>query len=341
MAGPIVEQVRGKNLSGPAAFPEAEAICIMKHTHSLPAGRKYVPITNDKVFKLVFSEPANKDILIHLLNILIPGKDIVDLTYLDKEHHGFVFKDKSTNFDVYCKAKSGERFVVEMQGEGQKSFADRILYYSTYPIREQLIERGTVARLRRLLDRIGQRRKNMDYALTPVYMVSITDFGMPHPSGDGEVLEDGLVSRYSIRDDHKGELMTDALHFVFFEIGRLPYRPGEEDRCTTGLQKIAFAMKYMAEYREVPAALRDEILVERIFEASTIANMTPKQRKYYDRNVMETIIDRQAKLDYAREEAKKEIARKMLGKGYSPAEVQELTGLSAEEIAALKETAGK
>ena len=54
---------------------------------------------------------------------------------------------------------------------------------------------------------------------------------------------------------------------------------------------------------------------------------------------METIIDRQAKLDYAREEAvakrNREIARKMLGKGYSPAEVQELTGLSAEEIAAL------
>ena len=73
----------------------------MKHKHPLPAGRKYVPITNDKVFKLVFSEPANKDILILLLNILIPGKDIVDLTYLDKEHHGFVFKDKSTNFDVY------------------------------------------------------------------------------------------------------------------------------------------------------------------------------------------------------------------------------------------------
>ena len=60
---------------------------------------------------------------------------------------------------------------------------------------------------------------------------------------------------------------------------------------------------------------------------------------------METIIDRQAKLDYAREEqdakTKKEIARKMLNERLPGEVISKCTGLSAEEIAALKETAGK
>ena len=283
----------------------------MNHLRHPAEAPRFVPLINDKVFKLVFSEPANKDILIALLNILIPGKNIQDLTYLDKEIHGFVFQDKSTIFDVYCETDSHEQFVVEMQARGQEHFADRMLVYSTYPVREQIV-RKFGSGLRGLMRRLRGKRK-IDYTLLPIYMVSLTNFGMPH--GSEAVLEDGLVSRYSIRDDHAGELMTDALHFVFFEIGRLPYKVGEESRCTSRLQKIACAIRYMAEYREVPAALRDEILVERMFEASTIANMTVKQRKYYDKSIMETWIDRQAQMDFAVNKAMKQGLEQGIAKG--------------------------
>ena len=272
---------------------------------TLSPGQRFAPITNDKVFKLIFTEESNKPILIELLNVLIPDKHIVNLKYLDKERHGFVFQDKTTIFDVYCESDTGERFV--------------------------------------------GRRKQVDYSLLPVYMVSITNFALPHETA---VLEDGLVSRYSIRDDYEGEQLTNALHFVFFEIGRLPYKVGEESKCETCLQKIACAMRYMQEYKEVPRALREEILVNRLFEASTLANMTVKQRKYYDKTVMETWIDKYAQIDYAREKGLEEgmekgmekgaaqrnaeIARAMLAEGLDAAVIAKCTGLTAEEVAALK-----
>ena len=321
---------------------------VMKPKKQYPEFR-YVPITVDKVFKLIFSEPVHKGILIRLLNILIPDKHIVDLKYLDKEHHGFVFSDKTTIFDVYCEADNGEQFVVEMQGRGQAAFADRSLFYSTYPLREQMMRRKQTI-LDRVSDLLKRTRPKIDYRLTPVYMVSITDFAMPHQSD--VALEDGLVSRYSIRDDHCGELMTDALHFVYFEIGRLPYKIGEEGKCRTRLEKIAMAMRYMEEYREVPEALKDEILVGELFDASAVANMTLKQRKYYDRNCMETWIDKYAQLDYAEAEgykkgleqgiergssrSKVEIAIAMLTKGYDVSSIADITGLSDQEIKSLQ-----
>ena len=323
--------------------------------HMLPSSEpRYAPIITDKVFKLILGERANKDILIELLNTLIPDKHIVDLIYLDKEHHGFVFQDKSSIFDVYCETEAGEKFVVEMQGQAQDFFADRVLFYAAYPIREQIVAKAGPKR-KQLMARLTGRKKQMDYSLTPIYMVSITNFAMPHHLGG--VLEDGLVSRYSIRDDHAGELMTGALHFVFFEIGRLPYKIGEEGKCSTRLQKIACAMRYMQDYQEVTEALRKEILVERMFEASRLANMTVKQRKYYDKQIMETWIDRQAQLAYASREGREkgieegraegeaigaaqrnvEIAQAMLAKGFDTATIQEITGLTPEEIEHLKE----
>ena len=100
----------------------------------------------------------------------------------------------------------------------------------------------------------------------------------------------------------------------------------------------------MAEYKEVPTALRDEILVERMFEASTIANMTVKQRKYYDKSIMETWIDRQAQMDFAVKNAMKqgieqgatqrnfEIARAMLALGLERDIICKSTGLTEDEI---------
>ena len=308
----------------------------------LSPGQRFAPITNDKVFKLIFTEESNKPILIALLNVLIPDKHIVNLKYLDKERHGFVFQDKTTIFDVYCESDSGERFVVEMQAHGQKFFADRMLVYATYPIREQVVSR-LGSRVRQMMKRLVGNKQQVDYSLLPVYMVSITNFALPHETA---VLEDGLVSRYSIRDDYEGEQLTNALHFVFFEIGRLPYKVGEESKCETRLQKIACAMRYMQEYKEVPRALRDEILINRLFEASTLANMTVRQRKYYDKTFMETWIDQYAKIDYAREkgmemgaaQSKAEIARAMLAEGLDAAVIAKCTGLTAEEVDVLKKS---
>ena len=164
--------------------------------------RRYADIMIDRGFKIVFGSPANKDLLISLLECLIPECRIADIRFLDKEVPGFTMQDKKTIFDLNCRAPDGKTFVVEMQLGQQTYFCDRALFYSTYPIREQLLSSGEGSG-------DGPAR---GYRLNPVYVVSIVNFCLPHESAS--VLREGLVSSYSLRSDRGNELMTDALHFV-------------------------------------------------------------------------------------------------------------------------------
>jgi hypothetical protein len=38
--------------------------------------------------------------------------------------------------------------------------------------------------------------------------------------------------------------MTDALHFIFLELGRLKADYGEEDKCKTRLERFAYTWRY-------------------------------------------------------------------------------------------------
>ncbi|MBO4595343.1 MAG: hypothetical protein J5632_01865, partial [Bacteroidales bacterium] len=76
------------------------------------------------------------------------------------------------------------------------------------------------------------------------------------------------------------------------------------------------------------------------------ANMTVEHQQQYEQ-VMRTIIDERAILDFATEKAQKqgieqgaeqkaiEIARQMLAKGYAKSDVADITGLSPESLAKL------
>ena len=121
---------------------------------------RYIDPLSDWGFKTLFGSEANKEFLIALLQALFPRKRITDISYLRNENQGLSGSDRKSVFDVVCMTRERERFVVEVQKKDQEHFRDRALYYSTFPIREQ------------------GRRGDWDYALTPVYMVGILNFGM-------------------------------------------------------------------------------------------------------------------------------------------------------------------
>ena len=123
----------------------------------------FANILYDEAFKVVLSEPSNRRLLIKLIEFFLPGKTIRSLTLNDKEQHGLILSDKNVNFDLYCTTDLGENFIVEMQFTSQESFRDRALYYATYPIRSQVVER--MKAIRELDDK---RARKMDYRLKPV-----------------------------------------------------------------------------------------------------------------------------------------------------------------------------
>lgn len=102
---------------------------------------------------------------------------------------------KKSAFDVACKLADGSYVDVEVQLVGNRQYADRCLYYSTFNIQSQVM-------------------KGDPYKLNPVYIVSIDAFSREH----GEDWNDRILSSYSLREDQNHELMTDNLHFVFVEL---------------------------------------------------------------------------------------------------------------------------
>ena len=124
---------------------------------------------------------------------------------------------------------------------------------------------------------------------------------------------------------------------------RLPYAKDEDAKCRNRLEKFIFALKYMHTFEQFPPEFRDDSMLGRLAEASELANMTVIQREEYDK-AMKDEFARLVENNFAREEGeakgraegKAEIAKAMLAKGFDAATIMELTGLTAEQLSALK-----
>ena len=292
---------------------------------------RYAFLLFDATFKVVICNPENEKLLIQIFELLLPGKHISSITFINKERHGLVVSEKVVNFDLLCRDDiSGEEFLVEVQNAQQDSFKDRVLSYSTYPIREQMGVR--LAKIRE-----GESIDKMDYSLKPVYVISLINFTLPHESE--EALEEDYICRYELRNRHNAELMTPALNFVFVEMGRMKWTAGEEDKCNTLLEKFIFSLKHMHELDKCPDNFTDELL-ERLYKATELASMSITNRQNYD-SIMRTELDRIAEMNFAvkkaKEEGNMEIAKNMLAGGEPIAKIVAYTGLAEEVVLALQE----
>ena len=308
----------------------------------------FANILHDEAFKVVLSEPSNNRLLIKLVEFFLPGKHIASLSLDDKEQHGLILSEKNSTFDLFCTTDTGERLIVEMQFSQQDSFQDRMLYYATYPIRSQIMRQ-----LKDLNETAEEERHKMDYRLNPVYVISILNFKLPHERTD--TLEEGLISRYDIRSERSGELMTDALHFVYLELGRLRWNKDEWAQCGSLLEQLAFSLKYGHLLGERPVTFEDELL-RLLYDATEFARMEPGQIRILNA-IMTTELDIIAQRAFARKEGRQEgleegrqegreeerraVVLKSLELGLSPETISQITGLTVDEVNALASSADK
>ena len=88
---------------------------------------QYLDPRNDVVFKRIFGE--HKDILAEFLNAMLPlPNPIVELEYLTPEQAPEVPGMKFSVVDVRCKDSKGRQFLVEMQNDWTREFAQRIVF---------------------------------------------------------------------------------------------------------------------------------------------------------------------------------------------------------------------
>ena len=299
---------------------------------------QYACLLFDSTLKTVLGTAENEKLFIEILEFLLPGKHISSLTPINKEYHGLANSEKRVTFDLLCRDDdTGEEFLVEVQNAPSDSYPDRVLYYSYYPLREQLAKKD----LKLLEKEDNEERGKMDYSLKPVYVISFVNFKLNHESE--EAIEEGYVSRYELRNGHNGEILTQALNFVFIEMGRLPFGKDEWEKCRTRMERFVFAFKYMHTFGEFPKAFAEDPLLGDMAKAAKLANMPIERLNEYERN-MRTELDRLSEINTAKRIGREEgrsierasLVSAMRSNGMAVGDIAKYTGLSEEEISSLK-----
>ena len=219
---------------------------------------KYINLLTDFGFKHVFGTEPNKRLLIDFLNTLLPiHHQIQDLTFRNTENLGSTAIDRKAIFDIYCQAKSGERFIVEIQKAKHNFFKDRSIYYSTFPIQEQAL------------------KGDWDYQLSSVYTVGILDFIFADHKEDPDFFH--IVEL----KNQRCEVFYDKLKYIYIE---LPKFKKSLEELETHFDKWMYLLKHLADLTDRPTVLQEEIFNE-LFETAEIANFTRNDQEVYENSL--------------------------------------------------------
>lgn len=279
--------------------------------------RFYDPL-NDVAFKKVFGSENHKNITISFLNAILEftgEHEIVEVDFelmnVERQRLG---KDSGKNFfDVYCKVRNGERYIIEMQKKKMEEFGKRMVYYGAKAYAEQL-------------------KKGTAYPdLCPVIVISIVNFVM-FPQ------KQSFKSIHELRDRKTNECDLKELAFAFVE---LPKFNKQEHELKTNEERWLFFLKEISKRDEAPHLLDQEEFADacHILESE---QWSDAERDAYEKAfILET--DEEGKLAVAlaegkaegKTEGKKQIINSLL-LNLSKVEVAKLTGLSLDEIEKFK-----
>jgi len=280
---------------------------------------RYISPFTDFGFKKLFGTEPNKDLLIDFLNELLRKDEgeIVDLTYLPKEQLGRAADDRKAIFDLYCENEKGDKFIVEIQKAKQRYFKDRSIYYSSFPIQSQ------------------GKKGNWNFQLTSVYTIGILDFVFEENKDDHDIYHHEV----QLFDKSTQKVFYDKLTYIYLE---MPKFTKTESELETHFDKWLFILKNLEDLTKRPEKLQEKVFAK-LFDQAEIANYSDDEYaeyedslKYYRdlKNSIDTAFDEgviKGEIK-GKVEGKIEAAIKMKKKGYTIADIIEITGLSIEEI---------
>ena len=308
------------------------------------SAQRYVDILTEAGFKAVFGVEKNKDVLIDLLNVVLPAhRRVTDLAYSTTEVPGFTMSNKSVRLDLRCTGEDGTRFIVEMQCYRQLNFFRRCVEYAA-----------------KVYDSGSERGDGHGYDIPPVYFIGLLNTGVPKfDRSDSAIWRDRYVSEYTFREKESHEVVDETIFLIFAELDRFDK---ELEECVSMADKWFYSLKHVGRMERLPEELKVKVF-ERLFEACEIAKFTPEEKLKYEHDMMTErdytdILDTcraeglaegeakgraEGKIEGLAEgeakgkaeglaEGKMEVARAMKAKGLGMALISELTGLSEEEI---------
>ncbi|MBP5560155.1 MAG: Rpn family recombination-promoting nuclease/putative transposase [Bacteroidales bacterium] len=289
----------------------------------------FIDLRRNWAFKQIFGTPGNEDVLLALIQAVLPDNGITSVSLAPTERMSINENARSAVFDISCNTSSGDFVSVEMQFREQDDFNDRMVFYSSFPIFNSLTKGGTSYSFK-----------------APIYIIGVLNFIISRVASNNRML-----NCYRLRNiqDTSTEL-TRSLSYITVE---LPKFTKSLDKLETVADKIFYSLIHISAMEERPASFSEKVLVK-LFELCRFANMTTEQQYLYIRTLMAEVDARsqrrtainKAKAEALAEgkaegkaegiaEAKAEIARSLREKGISPSTIAEACGLTEEQLLAL------
>ena len=255
----------------------------------------FVNLRSDVGFKAVFADRNNKDILIGVLNqILPPEARIEDIKeYSDREQRRDVPYGKKTVLDLVCVDKDDRTFVVEMQASEEDFFFERCVYYASGLYHLELSD--------------GVRYKG----LRPVYVVSFLNYRLRH---DDESLwdTDHFISHWRFTEKRTGMVADQTISVIFVEM-TLFTKTLEE--CVTEFDRLFYIFKNSDGFQRIPEWIEEAGgISRRLAEACEVAAFDKEKKLKYEIDKMNEW-DIQAQKEYAVRKGLEEGLQKGLQKG--------------------------
>lgn len=272
-------------------------------------GIRYIDLKLDFAFKCVFGTEGHEDLLLMLIDSILPEKHIVSVKLGSQEQQGDRPDSRRSIYDIHCITESGTHVTVEMQCNPKSDFNNRMVFYSGYTLRNS-ITRG---------------EEGFDFP--EIYVIGILDFLLQGVKENNEV-----VNHYSLRNDRDdGIMLTDSLHFVTIELPKFNKKLNELD---STLDRLLYLFRYLGTMDDIPSELIGKNL-EGIFELTKFANMTQELQDKYFREFMYEM-DQKSALRTARNsgiaEGETRVIKAMKAKGLDTELISEITGLETEQI---------
>jgi predicted transposase/invertase (TIGR01784 family) len=275
----------------------------------------YLYPKNDLTFKRVFGE--HKHLCMSLINSMLPlDNPIESIEYQSVELIPELTDIlRNTIVDVRCTDSVGHHFIVEMQMYWSESFKSRVLLNASKAYVMQL-----------------DKAENFEL-LQPVYALNfVNDIFEKSPE-----MEHEYYHYYKIVNVNNTEKQIEGLEFLFVELPK--FKP--QNRAEKKLHELClrFLTEINESTKEVPKELLDNELTREAISYMEKAAYTKGQLEVYDKWKIAAMTERSALKD-AKKEGKMEgiieIAINLLKENISIVSIENVTGLSKEQIEKLK-----
>ena len=291
----------------------------------LPMGADILPPSDDRVFKLILTDPKARPGLIKLISAII-GRSVVDVALHPNELPLGTMDEKAERFDVNCKIDDGSQINLEMQasrlqedaGGQHKNLKGKSVYYLT-DLHSSQPSKGL---------------QRYDH-LSQTYQITFCSYTVFASQSD-------YVNSFALRHDTTGELLRDAILILFVELPKLKDLLKKPVNEMSVLDKWSVFLQYAPdqEHREkVNEVIESEEVLQMAGNLLMSISQDERERAIFrSRRKFQT--DLQSDLataeDRGRRDSKIEIARNALQMGMTTDEIVKLTGFTHNEVEQLK-----